>query len=281
MSARPAPSQPDAWLPRLAIGAGVLAAVMLQLLPFYITLTTSVKARSDLSSQWLPPVDWYWQNFATAIEDGGILRAIGNSAIVTVGTTLLVCVLGALAAYPLARRSTVGNRLVLAGVIGLIMVPPLSILVPLYSMMSKLGLVNTHVGTILVMTALQLPLAIFLYAAFMRGLPVEIEEAASVDGARGLQLLFRVVFPMLKPVTATVIILTGVAVWNEYAMSVYLMRSPEMRTIAPAISSFFASSSSDLGAAAAASLLSVLPVLVVYLVLQRYFIKGMVAGYEK
>ena len=176
---------------------------------------------------------------------------------------------------------TIGNRLLLAGVIGLIMVPPLSILVPLYSMMSKLGLVNTHVGTILVMTALQLPLAIFLYTAFMRGLPVEIEEAASVDGARGMQLLFRVVFPMLKPVTATVIILTSVAVWNEYAMSVYLMRSPEMRTIAPAISSFFASSSSDLGAAAAASLLSVLPVLVVYLVLQRYFIKGMVAGYEK
>ena len=274
-------AQRSAWLPRVAIGAGVLAAVLLQLLPFYITLTTSVKARSDLSSQWLPPTDWYWQNFVTAIEDGGILRAIGNSAIVTIGTTLLVCVLGALAAYPLARRATVGNTLVLAGVIGLIMVPPLSILVPLYSMMSKLGLVNTHIGTILVMTALQLPLAIFLYTAFMRALPVEIEEAASVDGARGLQLLFRVVFPMLKPVTATVIILTGVAVRNEYAMSVYLMRSPEMRTIAPAISSFFATSSSDLGAAAAASLLSVLPVLLVYLVLQRYFIKGMVAGYEK
>lgn len=281
MTAHPEKTPRKRWLPNLAIAAGVLAAVLLQLLPFYITLTTSVKARSDLSSQWLPPVDWYWQNFVTAIEEGGILRAIGNSAIVTLGSTVLVCLLGALAAYPLARRVTIGNRLLLAGVIGLIMVPPLSILVPLYSMMSKLGLVNTHVGTILVMTALQLPLAIFLYTAFMRGLPVEIEEAASVDGARGMQLLFRVVFPMLKPVTATVIILTSVAVWNEYAMSVYLMRSPEMRTIAPAISSFFASSSSDLGAAAAASLLSVLPVLVVYLVLQRYFIKGMVAGYEK
>ena len=272
---------PGRWLPRVAIGAGVLAAVLLQLLPFYITLTSAVKARSDLSSQWLPPTDWYWQNFVTAIDDGGILRSIGNSAIVTVCSTVLVCVLGALAAYPLARRGTVGNRLVLAGVIGLIMVPPLSILVPLYSMMTDLGLVNTYLGTILVMTALQLPLAIFLYTAFMRGLPVEIEEAAAVDGARGMQLLFRIVFPMLKPVTATVVILTGVAVWNEYAMSVYLMRSPDMRTIAPAISSFFATSSSDVGAAAAASLLSVLPVLLVYLVLQRYFIKGMVAGYEK
>lgn len=271
------------WPARLAIGAGVLLAVLLQLLPFYITLTSSLKARSDLSSQWLPPLpgDVYWQNFATAIEQGGILRAIGNSAVVTVCSTVLVCVLGALAAYPLARRPTLLNRLVFAVIVGLIMIPPLSILVPLYAQMVQLHAINTYAGTILVMTATQLPLAIFLYTAFMRGLPVSIEEAASVDGANAVQVLFRVVVPMLRPVTATVVILTSVNVWNEYALSVYLMRAPEMRTIAPSISTFFATSSSDLGAAAAASLISVLPVLIVYLVLQRYFIKGMVAGSEK
>jgi len=132
-----------------------------------------------------------------------------------------------------------------------------------------------------VMTATQLPLAIFLYTAFMRGLPISIEEAASVDGANAVQVLFRVVVPMLKPVTATVVILASVNVWNDYALSVYLMRSPEMRTIAPATATFFSTTSSDVGAAAAASLLSALPVLIVYLVLQKYFIKGMVAGSEK
>ncbi|OJU39073.1 MAG: maltose ABC transporter permease [Microbacterium sp. 69-10] len=264
------------------MGAGVLLAVLLQLLPFYITVTSAMKARSDLSSQWLPPFSGiHWQNFATAIEQGGILRAIGNSAIVTLGATVLVCVLGALAAYPLARRPTIGNKLVLAGVVGLIMIPPLSILVPLYSMMSQWHANNTYGGTILVMTATQLPLAIFLYTAFMRGLPISIEEAASVDGANAVQVLFRVVVPMLKPVTATVVILTSVNVWNDYALSVYLMRSPEMRTIAPATATFFSTTSSDVGAAAAASLLSALPVLIVYLVLQKYFIKGMVAGSEK
>ncbi|MDR2998471.1 MAG: carbohydrate ABC transporter permease, partial [Microbacterium sp.] len=233
------------WGARLAIGLGLLLAVLLQLLPFYITVTTSLKAKSDLSSQWVFPFgDWYLQNFATAVQQGHILRAIGNSALVTVVSTVLVCVIGALAAYPLARRATVGNRLVLAGIVGLIMVPPLSILVPLYSMLVQMKGVNTYWGTILVMTAMQLPLAIFLYTAFMRGLPISIEEAASVDGANAVQVLFRIVFPMLKPVTATVIILTGVAVWNEYALSVFLMRSPEMRTIAPAIGSFFATSSS-------------------------------------
>lgn len=275
-----APRSP--WPARLAIGAGVLLAVVLQLLPFYITVTSAMKARSDLSSQWLPPFTGiHWQNFATAIEQGGILRAIGNSAIVTLGATVLVCVLGALAAYPLARRPTIGNKLVLAGVVGLIMIPPLSILVPLYSMMSQWHAINTYWGTILVMTATQLPLAIFLYTAFMRGLPISIEEAASVDGANAVQVLFRVVVPMLKPVTATVVILTSVNVWNDYALSVYLMRSPEMRTIAPATATFFSTTSSDVGAGAAASLLSALPVLIVYLVLQKYFIKGMVAGSEK
>jgi raffinose/stachyose/melibiose transport system permease protein len=96
-----------------------------------------------------------------------------------------------------------------------------------------------------------------------------------------VQALFRVVVPMLKPVTATVVILTSVNVWNDYALSVYLMRSPEMRTIAPATATFFSATASDVGAAAAASLLSALPVLIVYLVLQKYFIKGMVAGSEK
>lgn len=266
----------------IVIGAGLLLAVVVQLLPFYITVTTALKPKTDLSSQWVLPVgSLYWDNFVTAIDNGNILVAIGNSAIVTVCATVLVCILGALAAYPLARRATIVNRTVLAVIVGLIMVPPLSVLVPLYTMLRQLHALNTYPGTIIVMVAIQLPLAIFLYASFMRGLPLSIEEAAAVDGARPWQILFRVVFPMLKPVTATVVILTSVAVWNEYALSVFLMRSPDMRTIAPAIGTFFASSGSDFGAAAAASLMSVIPVLAVYLVLQRYFIKGMVAGSEK
>ncbi len=264
------------------IGVGLVIVIGMQLLPFYVALTTSLKPKTDLSSQWVFPFgNIYWENFATAIGDGNILRAIANSAIVTIGSTLLICLLGALAAYPLARRNTTGNKLVLLSIVGLIMVPPLSILVPLYTMLTQMGAVNTYWGTILVMTASQLPLSIFLYTAFMRGLPLSVEEAATVDGASTIQLLFRVVFPMLKPVTATVMILTSVTVWNEYALSVFILRSPEMRTIAPSIGAFFSTQNSNLGAAAAAALIAVVPVLIIYLALQRYFIKGMVAGSEK
>lgn len=269
-------------LGRAGIALGLLLACAVQLVPFYITLTTATKPRTDLSSQWtLPTEGIYWENFRVAIEGGGILRAIANSAIVTVSSTVLVCLLGALAAYPLARRATRLNRLVLAGIVALIMIPPLSILVPVYSMLVQLDGVNTYWGAVALMVASQLPLSVFLYANFMRSLPVSIEEAAVVDGAGLLQTLFRVVFPMLKPVTATVVILTSVTIWNEYALSVFVLRDPSVRTTAPAIGTFFASQGGNPNAAAAAALLTVIPVVAVYLVLQRSFIKGMVAGYDK
>lgn len=271
-----------AWGAALGLGAVLIVASAVQLLPFFIAVTTAFKERTDRSSQWLfPTTDIFFGNFAIAVESGNILRAIGNSVIVTGVSTLLVCILGALAAYPLARRASTLNSIVSFGVLGLIMVPPLSILVPLYTLLNQMGALNTYWGAILVMVTHQLPLSIFLYTAFMRSLPQSVEEAATIDGANRLQILFLVVFPMLKPVTATVVILTGVAVWNEFAISGYILTSPEMQTIAPAIASFFSVQSSNLPAAAAASLLAVLPVLVAYVFLQRYFIKGMVAGSEK
>lgn len=266
----------------VAIWAALLAVIMVQLLPFYVALTTSLKAQTDQSSQWLlPGANLFWGNYVTAVEDGNILRAIGNSTIVTAVSTALICLLGGLAAYPLARRQTRLNKTILLLIVGLIMIPPLSILVPLYSMLNQLHAINTYWGIIMVMTATQLPLAIFLFASFMRTLPLAVEEAAVMDGANILQVLFWVVFPMLKPAIATVIILSGVEIWNEYALSVYILTKPEVKTIAPAIGSFFSANSSNLGAAAAASLLGVVPVLVAYLFLQRFFIKGMVAGAEQ
>lgn len=266
----------------VAVGTALLVVIAVQLLPFYVALTTSIKAKTDLTSQWLlPGANLFWGNFVTAVEDGHILRAIGNSMIVTVVSTTVVCVLGALAAYPLARRQTMLNKTIMMVVLGLIMIPPLSILVPLYTMLNQLQAINTYWGIILVMATTQLPLAIFLYAAFMRSLPLAVEEAAVMDGANILQMLFQVVFPMLKPVTATIIILCGVTIWNDYALSVYILTKPEVQTIAPAIGSFFSTQASNLGAAAAASLMGVVPVLVAYIFLQRFFIKGMVAGVEK
>jgi raffinose/stachyose/melibiose transport system permease protein len=259
----------------------LLLAALIQLVPFYVAVTTAFKPVTDLSSQLVPPHELFLGNFLTALNQGNILRAVGNSILITVISTVLVCLLGAMAAYPLARRLTAVNKTVSLVIVGLIMVPPLSILVPLYTMMNQLHAINSYWGVIAVMVTGHLPLAIFLYSAFMRSLPLSIEEAATVDGANMLQILFRIIFPVLKPVTATVIILSGVSIWNEFSLSGYLLAKPSVQTIAPAIGSFFSQQSSNLGAAAAASLIAVIPVLVAYLFLQKYFIKGMVAGAEK
>ncbi len=264
------------------LAAVLIFACLVQLLPFWVTVTTALKARTDLSSQWaFPFANLTFENFGTAMDQGNIVRAIINSGVVTIGATVLICVLGALAAYPLARRRTLGNNIVLGFVVSLMMVPPLSILVPLYSFMNKIGGLNTYWGAIVVLTAGQLPLAIFLYANFIRALPTSIDEAATIDGASHLTRIFRVIFPLLKPVTATVIIMCAVNVWNEFALSGFLLTKPERQTIAPAIASFFGSQSNNLGAAAAGSLMAVAPILVAYLFLQRYFISGMVAGSGK
>lgn len=264
----------------IAITLGLLAVT--QLLPFWLAVNTSLKSPTDLSSALLPPTgEIAFSNYESAVSDGNILSAVLSSAIVTTIATALVAILGAMTAYPLARRLSRVNTLVAAGILSLMMIPPLSILVPLYTMLSQIGGINTYAGQIIVMVAQSLPLSVFLYTAFLRGVPTSLDEAARIDGANVAQVFFRIILPLLKPVTATVVILTSVHVWNDYAMSNYLLTSPTMQTIAPAVATFFAQQSSNQGVGAAAALIAVVPILIAYLFLQRYFMSGMVAGAEK
>jgi len=265
----------------VAAAAGLLLMIVLQLLPFWVAITTALKPMTDLSPQLFLPAEMYLGNFATAITDGNILQSVLNSVLVTGVSTGMVCILGAVTAYPLARRLSRLNKAVSLFILSLLMIPPLSIMVPLYSMLVQLHGVNTYWGIILVMVTGHLPLSVFLYSSFLRNIPLSLEEAATIDGANLMQILTRIVFPLLKPVTATVAILAGVSIWNDYSLSVFILTDPAVRTIAPAVGAFFSQESSNLGAAAAASLIALTPVLVAYLFLQKFFMKGMVAGAEK
>ncbi|WP_339350756.1 carbohydrate ABC transporter permease [Bifidobacterium indicum] len=267
---------------RWAIYLFLIIVCLCQLLPFYLAVTTSLKPSDDMSSALnMRTHDVAWSNWAAAVNEGGILTSVLNSVVVTVGTTVLVCVLGAAAAYPLARRLTRFNRLVSAFILSMMMIPPLSILVPLYSFLVKIGGVNNYWGIIVVLTATNLPLAVFLYTAFIKAIPPAIDEAGELDGANKLQVFVRLVLPMLKPVTATVVIMTGSTVWNDYALSSYILTDPSAQTIAPRVASFFSANTNNLGIAAAASLIAAAPMVIAYMFLQRYFIAGMVAGAVK
>lgn len=244
--------------------------------PFYILLGISFKPETDLSSRWKFPSQPTLENFRTAIEQGDILSALLHSFIIMLITVLLIVIIGSLAAYPLARNKSKLNKVVKSFILGIMMVPPLSILVPLYSVLVDMGGINQYWGVVLTLLTFELPMAIFLYTNFIASIPVALDEAAAIDGCGPVRTFFLIILPQLKSVTASVVILTGIHCWNDYQFSLYILQSSEMKTVTLAISSFFSQTTSNLNAASAAALLAILPVVICFLFLQKYFIKGMV-----
>jgi ABC-type sugar transport system, permease component len=254
---------------------------VLHLLPLYIVVSVAFKRTTDLSSRWKFPDYAFIGHFREAIGDGHLLRAFGNTLILTVSTAILLVLIGSISAYPLARIHARLNRVWMNVILGVMMVPTLSVIVPLYVTMDRLDAINTYWGIVLVLTTYNLPLSIFLYANFIRTIPRELDEAAKVDGCGHFRLFYRILLPQLKPVTAAVLILKGLKVWNDYEFPLYFLQKPQHQTITLAISRFFSDTSSDFGSASAAAVLAVVPVIAAFLVLQKYFISGLTDGAVK
>jgi raffinose/stachyose/melibiose transport system permease protein len=256
----------------------IFALCAIQLVPVYITITVSLKPISDLSSYWKLPFVPFFENFSTAFHSGNLPLAFLNTTIITVFSTLFVLVLAMMASYPLARNPSPLNRRVKTFILSIMMIPALSLLVPLYVMLIRMGVISKYRGIVPVHVVFNLPLAIFMFSNFIRTIPVELDEAALIDGCSVYSIFYRIVIPLLTPVTVSVIILTAVPVWNDYQYSLYFLQRPAMRVITLVIASFFDQTRSDPHVAAAAALLVIIPIGTLYVILQNYFIKGMVDG---
>jgi len=260
-------------------GINTLVAVLIcafHLIPFYIMIGVALKSPYDTSSRWMFPGYLYLDNFKEAIHYGKILKSILSNVIITGGAVVGITIIGALAAYPLARNQSKLNKVVRTFSLGMMMIPALSLLVPLYSLMVKIKGISTYWGIILILITFQLPTSIFLYTNFIISIPKALDEAAAIDGCPRLKIFFLIILPQLKPVTASVIIMTGVACWNDYMFSLYFLQSPQIKTVTLSVASFFTQTQSNMGAAAAGALLGIVPIVTLYLCLQKYFIKGMV-----
>ncbi len=242
--------------------------------PFYIILSLSFKPRTDRTSYWLFPKEPTFDAYAYALDRGDIGLAIINTLIVTFFSVILVLIFGAIAAYPLSRHKTRLNTLILSCFVGVMMVPPLSVLVPIYKELVTLGGINTYWGIILLTVTYSLPMSVFMFTNFIKSIPKELDEAALIDGCSQFMIFPRIILPNMAPVISSVLILTGVSIWNDYSFQLYVLQKPKLKTITLAISSFFAEGNSNMPAAAAATVLSVLPVAIIYLCLQKYFIQG-------
>lgn len=253
-----------------------LLVIVVHFIPIYILLGVAAKSSMDLTSKWILPGYVEWNNFKEALNGGNMLLALKNTAIITLFSVLFVTVLGAFSAYPLARNRSRLNTIVKSFILGIMMIPGLSVLVPLYSTMVKINGISTYWGIIVVLVTFNLPMSIFLFSNFIAGIPVALEEAAFIDGCNPIQTFFKIILPQLKPVIASVVILTGVGCWNDYQFSLYFLQSPKYKTIPLAVASYFSQTANNMNAAAASALLGVLPVLLLFIFLQKYFIKGMV-----
>ena len=259
-----------------------LLVCLVYLMPFYVVLMVSLKPVSDTSSRLAPPASLYLQNYAKALQNGQILNAIKNNAVILVLSVLVIVVVGSMAAYPLARVQSRANELVRRLFMGIMMITPLTILVGLYSILSRIKAISTYWGIVLVLSAFGVPMAVFLYSNFISAIPKELDEAAMIDGCNPFQTFFLIVLPMLKPTLVSVGILEAMWVWNDYLLPTLVLDIKKYMTIPMLIQRFRGSFGRvEMGPMMACIMLTIIPIIIVYLAGQKYIIKGMTPGAVK
>ncbi|HYU74988.1 MAG TPA: carbohydrate ABC transporter permease [Ktedonobacteraceae bacterium] len=266
---------------KTAVVTLIVLICLVHSIPFFILINIAFKSPHDTSSKWITPSYLYLENFTNAWQNAHLDRSLLNACIITGTAVILVVIIGALASYPLARFQTPWNTFIYMLCISCMIVPSLTILVSLYKLVVDIGGIDTYWAIILIQVTFALPLTIFLYTSFLSTIPRELDEAALLDGCNYFTVFIRVLLPLLKPITATVIILVGLNIWNDYQFSVFFLQKPEVQTIPVTLSAFFSQYQNSINWVAAGCLISMLPAVFLYLFLQRYFVKGLTEGIAK
>lgn len=217
-------------------------------------------------------------NYNTAVERINILKAYYNSLIISGSVVLLVMILAGLSAYVMARYKFPLKGVIYTALVGSILFPVFSTVVPVFTMLSKMGLVSTHLGLILPQTAGNLPFAILILSAYMATIPVTLEEASYMDGCSTWQRFAKIIVPIARPSFATVGIFTFLWSYNDLFMSLVILRKRESYPICVLLSQISSIYGTDFGLMAAAVTMTVVPVMIIYLLAQSQIIKGLTAG---
>lgn len=268
------------WRENVALNHVILIMlVIFALSPVLILGFNAVKDRAELGLNPLGlPREIHLENFVNAWNQGQFTRTLGNSVILVVGTVAAELFLGGLAAYSLARKNPPGANIIMMYMLVMSTVPIWLYLVPLFYLWRQLHLLNTYPGLILIYTALNAPFSIFLLRSYLIGLPKEFEDAARVDGANELQVVTRIVLPLTWPGFLTVGLVVGLGVWSEFQIALIFVSDPNMFPVTTSFFKFQERFSSDWSLTSAAAFMMIIPVLVLFLALQRRFIEGLTQG---
>lgn len=249
------------------------------LIPFIMIILNSFKNKKEAAEMTLfLPTQWNVKSNYLAVFETGILRAFGNSTIITLLSVFLIIFTTSFAAFVLQRRGTSAmGHIKNLFIIGLVLPGQI---IPTYLICNMLHL-KSFIGASIVLTATNIPLGIFLYIGFLKSISISIDEAAIMDGCNGLHLFSKIIFPLLKPMTVTVFILNFMAIWNDFGTTIYFLNTPKNYTLTLTIYNFFSTHSSEWNLVFADVVVVSFPVILVYFCAQKYIMSGMTSGAVK
>ena len=270
----------------IATFALLIIAALFYLVPFAMVIINSFKEKRDIIKNPFALVGaggFGIENYVKAFKQMEFLKAFGNSLFITGLSTLLVITLSAMVAYYIVRSNSVIGKVIFAMMIASMIIPFQSIMIPLVSIYgAQLNMLNHRLSLIFMHTGFAMSMSVFMYNGFLKsGVPRSLEEAAYIDGCGKFQTFRMIVFPLLKPTTATLVILNAMQFWNDYLLPSLVLGKKPLFTLPLSTYSFYGTYSSDYGLIMAALVLTLLPILILYFFLQKQIIAGMVAGAVK
>lgn len=252
---------------------------LLFLVPFYYVISNSLKTFAEILTKTSAlPTTFVWSNYANAFEKLDYLNVFKNSLLITVISNLVLVIFCSMAAYMLVRTKSKISNIIFMTLVAAMIIPFQSIMIPLMKTAGSLGLLGSIGGLVFMYLGFGAGMTIFLYHGFIKGIPVELEEAAIIDGASRFGVFWRIVFPLLKPITVTIVILNSLWIWNDYLLPSLALQDPSLRTIPLATFFFFGQYTKQWDLALAALMLGIIPLLIFFFALQKHIIEGITSG---
>lgn len=264
-------------------GIFMMIVFLIMIIPIYYLLVSTFKTPAEAAASPLGlPSNFTFDNYIKAIEAMKYGQAFRNNLIITVVSVVLLVILASMTAYVIARsKRRIIKIMYSIFMVGLIIPFQISI-IPLYKMLAAVNLMNTHTAVILVdVFCINIPLSIFLMRGFINTVPIELEEAAMIDGSGTFQCFFRIIFPLLKPIISTVAILDTLAIWNDFMTPLLMLQSSEKQVLLQQVYRNVGPFSTDWTSFFPMLVMATLPLVVFYLIMQRQIIEGVVAGAVK
>jgi len=264
---------------QLFIIAFAILLLILFLFPLILAFNNSFKTLLEIiDSVFSLPNEWRFDNYINAFNSMNFPRAFLNTFVISLSSLVVVCLFSSMTAHFFLRNDWKFNKVMFALLVAAMIIPFQAIMIPLISIYGGLGLLNSQWTLVYFYLAFGSPMAIFIYHGFLKSIPLELEEAATIDGCNVFQCFFLIVFPLLKPVTATVAILNVLWFWNDYLLPFLILNRPDQRTLSLATFSFYGTYSANYGLLLAALIMTIIPILIVYIFLQKFIQRGIVQG---